>query len=230
MNTAIIPLQQAIVLRGQRAWGRIKSTAAEQRQLWREVGEALNYGRALHPSNQAFGAWCKEEGFDMDARDRSDAMWFAATPSSHDANTSLTHPRAIRQAHRDSSAPAPSPDLDLSAPADERLRHIAAVSPIASKVNKLVAHAAGVGQEAETARKYLKKHAEIKGMTVEEMTSMADKLDPISKVAPGLREPMLEYTSAITEFGNVMRAFIARSEGVITPEYILSLINNALKA
>lgn len=56
MNAELIPLQQAVVIRGQRVWGKIKATAAEQRQLWREVGEALSYGRALHLSNPKFGA------------------------------------------------------------------------------------------------------------------------------------------------------------------------------
>lgn len=38
-HTQIIPMTDAVVARGQRAWGRIKATAAEQRELWREVGE-----------------------------------------------------------------------------------------------------------------------------------------------------------------------------------------------
>lgn len=84
------------VSRGRHAWSRIKATAAEQRELWRIVGEALLVGRKLNPSNQAFGKWCIEMGFDMDARVRSDAMWFAESvfqSLEHD----LTHPTAIRQ-------------------------------------------------------------------------------------------------------------------------------------
>ena len=68
----------AIVARGQRAWGRIKATAAEQRELWREVGEALLVGRRLHKSDKLFGQWIKEHGFgDMDRRYRADSMWLA---------------------------------------------------------------------------------------------------------------------------------------------------------
>lgn len=37
----VTTLLSARILRGQRAWAKIKATAAEQRQLWREVGEAL---------------------------------------------------------------------------------------------------------------------------------------------------------------------------------------------
>lgn len=95
-NTQLIVITDAAVARGQAAWGRIKATAEEQRELWRRVGEALNVGRKQHPSNQAFGKWCKEMGFDMDARVRSDAMWFASSvfqPLEHD----LTHPTRIRQ-------------------------------------------------------------------------------------------------------------------------------------
>ncbi|WP_396328910.1 hypothetical protein [Burkholderia anthina] len=77
MNTLPIPLTSAVVLRGQRAWGRIKATAAEQRQLWKEVGEALLAGRKLHTSDKLFGQWCAEHGFDMKQQDRSGAMWLA---------------------------------------------------------------------------------------------------------------------------------------------------------
>jgi hypothetical protein len=114
----------------------------------------------MYPANQAFGAWCVNEGFDMDARDRSDAMWLAGNwaASSYDTKTTLTHPTAIRQAHRDSQASQPpSPDLDISEPANADLERIAKVMPIAKKVNKLAAHAAGTGPEAETAKKYMRK-------------------------------------------------------------------------
>jgi hypothetical protein len=170
-----------VILRGQRAWTRIKSTAAEQRQLWREVGEALLEGRRQWPSNQAFGAWCANEGFDMAPATRSNAMWLATNWSvlngvQHD----LTHPTHIRQEYRDLQASqAPSPSLDLSAPADPALERIAKVAPVARKVNALAAHAAGTGPEAETARKYLKKQAAIRNMSVEEMVDTADKLDAV---------------------------------------------------
>lgn len=101
-----------------RAWARLKTTAAEQRLLWRQVGEALAYGRALHPSNQAFGAWCIEQGFDMSVNARTDAMWLAAewTNLSHN-DCETTHPTAIRKAHREGLADTPpAPDLALEVP------------------------------------------------------------------------------------------------------------------
>lgn len=75
MHTLLIPRTSAAVAGGQRGRGRIKATAAEQRQIWKEVGEALLVGHKENASNQAFGKWCTEMGFDMDARVRSDAMW-----------------------------------------------------------------------------------------------------------------------------------------------------------
>ena len=99
-HTQIIPMTDAVVARGQRAWGRIKATAAEQRELWREVGEALLVGRKLHKADQKFSQWCKEMGFgDLHRNDRSAAMWLAEHWSSlqhSDATAGLTHPRRIK--------------------------------------------------------------------------------------------------------------------------------------
>lgn len=153
-NTLPIPLASAVLHRGQRAWSRIKSTAAEQRQLWREVGEALLYGRRLNKADRAFSAWCAEHGFgDMKPSTRSNALWLAENwiVATTNLPTDLTHPDNIRQAHRETQAAVPpSPDLDLSAAI--KLPPVETVAPIASKVNKLVAMAeAGAGQESETA-------------------------------------------------------------------------------
>ena len=54
----------------QDAW----ATAAEQRQLWRDVGIALLEGGVMYLTHQAFGAWCATEKFDMDRRYRSVSM------------------------------------------------------------------------------------------------------------------------------------------------------------
>ena len=96
----------------------------------------------MYPANQAFGAWCVIEGFDMDARVRSNAMWLAEhwDSSSHGWKTDMTHPSRIRSEHRDLQVvPPPSPDLDLSeaAPLDPSIGLIAAIAPIKDKVNKL---------------------------------------------------------------------------------------------
>ncbi len=118
MNTSrnIIPLASAVVTRGQRAWGSIKATASEQRQLWRDVGEALLVGRQENLSDRAFKAWCDEMGFgDIKPDTRGDAMWLATNWSVIVTDLDLIHPHAIRKASRDAvPAPAPSPDLDLT--------------------------------------------------------------------------------------------------------------------
>lgn len=89
---------------------------AEQRPLWREVGGALNYGLALFPSNQGFGARCKAEGFDMDAAIRVDAMWWATHPFPDNLHTTAVPPRSLGGLPR----PGPTPHLKpepLRAPA-----------------------------------------------------------------------------------------------------------------
>ncbi|MFN7041990.1 MAG: KilA-N domain-containing protein [Acidovorax temperans] len=93
---AVVTLTDAHVARGQAAWSRIKATAAEQRELWRDVGEALLVGRRMHKADQKFSQWCKEMGFgDMDRRVRADAMWFA-TSGVQRLDTSESHPTRIR--------------------------------------------------------------------------------------------------------------------------------------
>ncbi|MCA8110286.1 hypothetical protein [Burkholderia cepacia] len=182
MNTLPIPLTSAVVLRGQRAWGRIKATAAEQRQLWKEVGEALMVGRKLNSADRAFKQWCDEHGFgDMARCDRADAMWLAV----YDGPTpeGLTHPTRIRQWHREqASETPPAPEVDLSSSPAPRPR---LTIETAKKVNKLTAMSqSGEGQEQETAKKYLKKQAEKFGMKPEELSELAGKTDPMRGISP----------------------------------------------
>ena len=59
---------------------RIKTTAAEQRQLWREVGEALAYGKNKlnRPAGQKFSDWAVEQFPGICIKnDVPDAIWFA---------------------------------------------------------------------------------------------------------------------------------------------------------
>lgn len=194
--STLIPHTDSIVVRGISAWSRIKTTAAEQRQLWREVGEALLVGRAQNPSNQAFGLWCEDKGFDMDARVRSDAMWLAQNweSCSIEWKTGDTHPSNIRTEFKKADIPAPAPDLDLSAAfsVPEAFAHIEKVLPVAKTVNKLSAMAErGEGQEKVTAQKYLAKKAKDIGMEPEALSCLAKKLDPAAGV-PASGEPVLE--------------------------------------
>ncbi|MFM0347670.1 hypothetical protein [Paraburkholderia sp. RL17-347-BIC-D] len=159
----MFPLTSAVVTRGQRAWGRIKATAAEQRQLWKEVGEALMVGRSEHPTdNNKFGEWCAANGFgDVERHDRADAMWLAENWwGLGDCPPTLSHPHAVRRWMRKQQADTPpSPEVDLStSPAPRQRISI----ETAKKVNKLASMAeSGEGQEQQTAKKYLKKQAEL---------------------------------------------------------------------
>lgn len=111
--------REYLLIHGSRAWSRIKATAAEQRELWRDVGEALLVGRKLHKADQKFSQWCKEMGFDMRPQVRSDVMWWASegytackplvrsdamwlaehwsSLQHSDATAGLTHPRRIKE-------------------------------------------------------------------------------------------------------------------------------------
>ena len=98
MNNVMV-MTDAVVARGQRAWGRIKATAAEQRELWREVGEALLVGRKQNKSDKLFGQWIKAHGFDdIERTTRSHAMWMAENWSAVERlHTSESHPKNIRE-------------------------------------------------------------------------------------------------------------------------------------
>jgi hypothetical protein len=135
-----------VVLRGQRAWGKIKTTAAEQRELWKQVGEALLVGRRANPSNQGFGAWLKDYGFDDLKRDtRADAMWLAEKWSIIGSpDNDLTHPTNIRKWFNEQS-PSPAPEVTLN-DSDKPRQRISLET--ARKINKLSAMAeSGEGQE-----------------------------------------------------------------------------------
>lgn len=97
-------MDDAKVIRGQRAWRRIKATAQEQRELWRDIGEALLVGRRLHKSDKMFGYWIKEKGFDdIPTRTRTDTMWLAGAYSEVTSGLELgvSHPNNIREWYRE---------------------------------------------------------------------------------------------------------------------------------
>ncbi len=98
---------QVGIKKGQWAWSQIKAPTVERRFLWLEVGVALMYGRLANPSNQAFGKWCAEAGFDMAVRVRSDAMWLSENSASvfqSLEDTTAAHPTAIRALYKDQQA------------------------------------------------------------------------------------------------------------------------------
>jgi hypothetical protein len=130
--------------RGQKAWSRIKTTVAEQRELWKQVGEALLVGRRLHKADQKFSQWCKENGFDMSRKARADAMWWSGVYSNYTPPEGISHPSNIREGFNE-QAPSPSPEVALNESDKPRQR-----IPLetAKKINKLSSMAeSGEGQE-----------------------------------------------------------------------------------
>ncbi len=81
-------------------------------------------GRKENPSNQAFGKWCAEMGFDMDPKDRSDAMWLAENwAACSEAPKTATHPNWLRRWHREQAPETPpAPEVDLSTSPTPRAR------------------------------------------------------------------------------------------------------------
>ena len=189
-NTAltVVNLDESRVTRGQLAWSRIKATAADQRELWRQVGEALLVGRRLHRSNTMFSLWCERSGFgDMNVALRSDAMWlvenwnvvFAALScSSYPAgNTELTQPKHLRQWYREvkSSAAIPESLADLtitekpSVTLDQRS---------AEKLAKVINRANSGDEGSETAKRHVESIAKKHGVSSEELKEVVANTAP----------------------------------------------------
>lgn len=140
----------AIVARGQRAWGRIKATAAEQRELWREVGEALLVGRRLHKADQKFSQRCKDNGFgDMHRKARANAMWWAEVGRDVTPPVDLTHPTNIREWFNEQKTTSILP-ADLAEVEAEKVETIELDQRSAERVAKVINRAKGNGKGYRT--------------------------------------------------------------------------------
>lgn len=63
----------------------------------------------MHKSNQAFGEWCRENGFgDIEPSVRANAIKLVQEPSVLQSlqDTAVAHPTAVLAAHRKSQQPA----------------------------------------------------------------------------------------------------------------------------
>lgn len=238
-SAALISIQSAVVLRGQRAWAHIKATAAEQRQSWRDIGEALRYGRSLHKADRAFAQWVKDHGFgDMDRRDRADAMWLAENWAevSNLQTPGLSHPHALRAAYNEQAKDTPpAPELAIEAPA-RLTASIEQVAPQAHRINKLASMAErGEGQEQKTAQKYLAKKAREMGMETEELVTLSRKLEPAREI-PASAQDVLEATMKdALEIAVDLADYIKGTQTVegatpLSREFTLALVIKALDA
>ncbi len=129
----------------------------------------------MNPSNQAFGKWLVECGFDdIKQTTRADAMWLANNWSVlQSLDNEISHPANIRMAHNESQSDLPpTPGLTLTPPS-RLTASIEQVAPQAKRINKLVAMAElGEGQEKETAQRYLNKKAKEFGMEAGELSNL----------------------------------------------------------
>lgn len=179
-NSAVLVLTDAVVARGQRAWNRIKATAAEQRELWREVGEALLVGRKQNPSNQGFSKWCKENGFeDLDRHDRADAMWLAEHWALCDGHTTadLSHPSRIRRWFNEQQQTALLP-ADLSDIQAESIETIELDERSAEKVAKLSRRAKAGDEGSAIAKRHIEALAKKHNTTVQKLEEAAAVTSP----------------------------------------------------
>lgn len=165
-----------IIERGKRAYQKIKVDAVTMRENWRMVGEALLVGRRMYPSNQAFGKWCKDEGFDMDASTRSNAMWVAENFSvSQQLQNKESHPTGIRQAYNEALRSGPIP-LELREVTSKPTIELDTRS--AEKVVKLVKRSKGNDEGSAIAKKHVGILAEKHGVSAKELERAAARKAP----------------------------------------------------
>lgn len=177
-NSAVLILTDAVVARGQRAWNRIKATAAEQRELWREVGEALLVGRRMHKADQKFSQWCKEMGFDMRPQVRSDVMWWASEGyTACKPPADLTHPTHLRQWAREQKQTALLP-ADLSDIQAESIETIELDERSAEKVAKLSRRAKAGDEGSAIAKRHIEALAKKHNTTVQKLEEAAAVTSP----------------------------------------------------
>lgn len=228
MNNAqlnyVVPMTDAIVARGQRAWGRIKATAAEQRELWREVGEALLVGRRLHKSNQAFGQWCKEMGFDMAAPVRSDAMWFAESYTAcNTAPDDMSHPTHLRQWYREQKTTSLLP-ADLAEVEAEKVETIELDQRSAERVAKVINRAKGSDEGAEIAKRHVEALAKKHNTTPEKLEEATAAAAPTTffQFSPDLIESLDEMRRGLIEDAHAMK------EAGVSKEAIVAIYTNVI--
>lgn len=224
-TNSVLVLTDAVVARGQRAWHRIKATAAEQRELWREVGEALLVGRRMHKSNQAFSQWCKDNGFDMAAPVRSDAMWFAESYTAcNTAPVDMSHPTHLRQWAREQQHTALLP-ADLSDIQAETTETVELDERAGEKVAKLIRRAQAGDEGSAIAKRHVDALAKKHNTTVEKLEEAASIAAPATffRFNP-------QQLAALQDFRETVMATVEEMEKFdLTREAIAAVFINAAK-
>lgn len=169
MNNVMV-MTDAVVARGQRAWGRIKATAAEQRELWREVGEALLVGRRQNPSNNRFAEWVKAHGFDdIQPRYRSAAQWLAQNWEAVRSITPNTSDPIQLQKDFNEQKTASILPVELAEVEAEKVETIELDQRAAERVAKVINRAKANDEGAEIAKRHVEALAKKHNTTPEKL-------------------------------------------------------------
>ena len=225
-NSAVLILTDAVVARGQRAWHRIKATAAEQRELWREVGEALLVGRKMHKSDKLFGQWVKEHGFDdLDRRRRSDAMWLAEHWAGvQSLDSSEGHPTNLRYLYNEQQHTALLP-ADLSDIQAESIETVELDERAGERVAKLIRRAQAGDEGSAIAKRHVDALAKKHNTTVEKLEEAASIAAPATffRFNP-------QQLAALQDFRETVMATVEEMEKFgLTREAIAAVFINAAK-
>jgi hypothetical protein len=224
VSTEVINLADARVLKGQRAWASIKTTAAEQRELWRQVGEALLVGRRLHKANQQFSQWCAEAGFDMERHDRADAMWLAQNwvETGDGTPSGLTHPHRIRAWFNENTQASTlgSFDEDLTiTPAVELDQRSA------ERLAKVINRAKSGGEGSDIAKRHLEAVAKKHSVTAEKLEEAVSHAAPYAyfQFSPAQVQSLVEFRQ------DVLQAYRDMREEGLTKEAVVALYMNIVQ-
>ncbi len=222
---ALINMQDSVITQGQRAWTRIKTTAAEQRELWRLVGQALSVGRRSNPSNQGFSKWCQEMGFDMDAPTRSDAMWWASYDDPKTAPSETSHPTTLRKWYRENQLISTLPE-DLQTAEIETKVVPTMDARAAEKVGKLARRAASNDEGSDVAQRHLDALAKKHGVSSDDLKEAASVQAPTSfyQFTPSQLEMLEEFRV------NVMATVHEMTADGISREAIAKVFMNSAQA
>lgn len=181
-----VPPDTLVVAEGTEAWKRIKQRARMDREDWKLVGEALLIGRRDNKSNQAFGRWCRENGFgDMRPATRADALWLVERWDEvwsvlHGVQDGNAHPTHVRQAHREATKGGGKATQPFTQADAEYAQKLHAMST------------RGAEHEAAVAQAKLDTFAKQFGMTGEQVVEKAEKVNPTP-------EPVSPMDKAITQ-------------------------------
>jgi hypothetical protein len=223
MNNVMV-MTDAVVARGQRAWGRIKATAAEQRELWREVGEALLVGRRLHKADQKFSQWCKEMGFgDMHRKARANAMWWAEVGRDVTPPVDLTHPTNIRDWFNEQKTTSILP-VELAEVEAEKVETIELDQRAAERVAKVINRAKANDEGAEIAKRHVEALAKKHNTTPEKLEEAAAAAAPTTffQFPPAQVQSLTEFRQ------DLMQAYKDMLSEGIPKEAVIAIYMNVI--